>query len=477
MKPCSKILLFLLIMLTFLCHFNYGLDVNNYNQINNVITIDEVKPNKSLLEDNSFTDNILIRYYLEIFKERTKPELHLLQFSEFKKYFYESNYDIREFTNLWLFNYDETLSHFEKGTKNKLIKKSSGSSNDHKYLLFSGEGVELNELQINENGSCFYNNKPVYNNNFDYANIKNGDIIFEQDFLYGIGHMALVYDVNATYLDENNNEQTFILTIEATGDSVYYGFLDDNRIIEKAVHILRAKNTLTDQEIYNLRYFTSEQIGDDYLYVPGRENTSIDDDAWYCSELIYAAYMYIGYDIKGTNSIGGLFPMFLYLYGNLSDTFISSRFIIIQVFNLINNKWFIRVFNTNNFDITIKYNSKLCFTSDAREFKNLNDIVCVNFQRYTYFDIQISNNGTADAIACCWIDEANSRHYNEVPSYVPYYDSKYTELQNKSDFMPHVNNRDVLYQYLPKYYISYVNCMLDNNGYYRTYYNVNYGDR
>ena len=43
--------------------------------------------------------------------------------------------------------------------------------------------------------------------------------------------------------------------------------------------------------------------------------------------------------------------------------------------------------------------------------------------------------------------------------------------------MPHVNNRDVLYQYLPKYYISYVNCMLDNNGYYRTYYNVNYGDR
>lgn len=63
--------------------------------------------------------------------------------------------------------------------------------------------------------------------------------------------------------------------------------------------------------------------------------------------------------------------------------------------------WDVKIENPNGFQIQITYNSKLCFEADARDFKNLNDLVTITIPANSSKTVTIDGNGTAGTIGMC----------------------------------------------------------------------------
>ena len=143
--------------------------------------------------------------------------------------------------------------------------------------------------------------------------VENGDIIYESEGGGGLtGHIAVVHKFIThtiyNYSTTGPRVVTEIQLIEAIDKGVCYGLLDDKRCDDKGVSILRSKQ-LTSAKWSSIRYFLEKQIGKDYLLVLFRKNTSINSKTWYCSELVWAAYMYAGIDIsKQSNGEPGITP-------------------------------------------------------------------------------------------------------------------------------------------------------------------------
>lgn len=194
--------------------------------------------------------------------------------------------------------YDDFLSNYSG--------QSVQSYEQSYYPVFVSPTINNVRSSSSSGGSTYYYNtgdscpsKATYGKYNLLDVVKKGDIIYEANGGFGItGHIAIV---DGIYTKSDGSE--YIRLIEAISNDyggVTKSILDDTRVDEKAVTILRVKGTTSDI-IDNVVNFCCTEVGSSYNLDLAKD-TSSDETDWYCSELVWAAYKSQGIDIE----VGGL---------------------------------------------------------------------------------------------------------------------------------------------------------------------------
>lgn len=137
------------------------------------------------------------------------------------------------------------------------------------------------------------NATPDYSKYNLYNTVQKGDIIFEANGGFGItGHIAIV---EGKYYNAAKNVN-YIRIIEAIDVGVVRSCLDDTRVDDKAVTVLRVKGA-TSANIDAAVNFCIGELGSSYS-LDFQKDTSSSETDWYCSELVWAAYKNQGIDIE-----------------------------------------------------------------------------------------------------------------------------------------------------------------------------------
>lgn len=127
--------------------------------------------------------------------------------------------------------------------------------------------------------------------------VQKGDIIFEANGGFGItGHIAIV----DSFPNRGDGTQ-YIRIIEAIlPGGVVYSILDDKRVDDKDVTILRVTSATGIQKGGAVT-FCREARGAAYNLDFAKDTSDAEID-WYCSELVWAAYLSRGIDIETTGA-------------------------------------------------------------------------------------------------------------------------------------------------------------------------------
>ena len=239
------------------------------------------------------------------------------------------------------------------------------------------------------------------NNLFDYSAIQEGDIVIETSTKFNnMGHSAFVYDVNKPASGKIHGRNTYIQVIEAVHGGVQFGFLDDKRMVDFGVIIIRPIGTTSDI-VEKAKAFHKNQLGKPYNLPlsEGRANTG-DSESWYCSELNYAGYYDSGL-IIAQPSYGGWIWAFD-LVNSIGTRYVSfSNTLDARLCGKTNGKWQIRVYNYTGNSVDMYYNSKLAFEGDAKNWSGLKDVNATSIKIYnnSYVDIYVSTNVFATTAA------------------------------------------------------------------------------
>ncbi|MCD8294845.1 MAG: hypothetical protein LUE27_06370 [Clostridia bacterium] len=337
-------------------------------------------------------------------------------FDDFCDGYYESDMDIQEYTDFIVgLIYDsaecsrvQVLPISAPG----ISTCSSSSSKEVKYILRGISKPSEDNFDPPTTPASAFDAEPKYGI-YDYSAVQVGDIILETDvewYLNGMGHTAFVYDIN-----KPSEYVPYIQTIEAVGDSdgddsndgVCFGLLDDTRVLDFGVVILRV-TTASSSDIETAKGFVYSQLGKKYSLplTAGRVNTSKDSESWYCSELIYAAYYNADINLYCIDSGGWCFPYDIY---NSSFTKLVqfSNFLDIKLIGKSGSYWQIRVYNNGGSDVTCYYNSKMCNVNDGREWTGLSDVTSVNIGANSYETVEIKTNWFARSIAISRMYDGN----------------------------------------------------------------------
>lgn len=120
--------------------------------------------------------------------------------------------------------------------------------------------------------------------------LKKGDLIYEPEAGWSItGHTALVVDIayDATY------QQEYVLVVEAAPNGgVCYGVLTPNRF-NTLKDIIKRVKTATQAQINSAVSWACNQVGKSY-FVSTTKSPDPDNEFWYCSELVWAAFYWQG---------------------------------------------------------------------------------------------------------------------------------------------------------------------------------------
>ncbi len=361
-----------------------------------------VSKNQNNEEVFSYKD-VFWNYYEPILIEKKQLQNSFIDFSTFCELYYEYNFSLPEYCLKW--RHANTLEEFQNismcSSKKAKYATVSSSSSDAYYVL--------NSTTYDETPTDVFKELPIY---YDYDSLvkilMNGDIIYETvTIFFNAGHNALI-----TKLDQKTTDgRYFIQTIEAVGSGVNYGFLDDQRIVDFGVKILRT-TAPTMSYIPLVIYFAEQQLGKKYCPDYDRKaHSNIDSEDWYCSELVWAAYMYaeidISYYIGKTEETNAVWPIHIYLSDMVGEIIIKPKNLRLAIVNKNGSTWTISIINNNPVDLTAMYNSKMCNLEDAQYWNtnNLKDIDLVNISAYSSADVEITENLFATAIACSYIDE------------------------------------------------------------------------
>ncbi|MCI9404288.1 MAG: hypothetical protein HFJ21_02480 [Clostridia bacterium] len=255
---------------------------------------------------------------------------------------------------------------------------------------------------------------------FDYSNINDGDIVIEthNPLLGNMGHAAFVYNAHKQAEIATGTRGTYIQTIEAVLDGVKFGFLDDTRMVDFGVVIIRSTVVgglgmfPLEKLIENAKYFMWKQLGKPYSLPTGssgRVNMDIDSTKWYCTELVYAAYAYGIINLDAINENGNVWAFDL-IRSDLTKFVSVSEFIDVDLFSVSGGVRIFKVFNNTNSTITLKYNTKLAFVDDAKNWTDkLKDITTVTIEANKSVIIPILPNVLAGtAVFCREIREGKS---------------------------------------------------------------------
>lgn len=144
------------------------------------------------------------------------------------------------------------------------------------------------------------------------STVQKGDVVSETKGLVAsiTGHIAIV---EGKFWDSAHS-QYYIRTVEANGEGVVRGVLDDDRKDERGTNIYYVRTASSSQKNGAVS-FCIGQIGKPYsLEFPLTQcSYSSSTSNWYCSELVWAAY----YN-QGINFNGSSIPMNIYLPRDLA---------------------------------------------------------------------------------------------------------------------------------------------------------------
>lgn len=130
-------------------------------------------------------------------------------------------------------------------------------------------------------------------------NVKKGDVLFDAKGGHGItGHISIVEGIFTS-----KDGTRYIRIIEAIGVGVVRGILDDNRIDEREVTVLRVAPA-TEKDKEGAVNFCISQLGKSYR-LDFTKDTSPNEKHWYCSELVWASYKNQNIDIEDKSIISG----------------------------------------------------------------------------------------------------------------------------------------------------------------------------
>lgn len=337
-----------------------------------------VLTDESSVEVVSYID-VFQSYYDVVLDEAVETgNSNICTFEEFCDKYYYSGMDIQSYTNSVILN-DETSS-----------ETSILSPGDADYIL---PQVDYSYTPAN-----VFARQPVYDL-YDYSSVLSGDIVHEtKTILFNAGHTAIIYDMS-----KSGGYGSYIQTMEAVGSGVTFGFIDDARMVDFGVIILRVSGATTSK-VGQAKYFCRQQLGKSYFLNILRLNTDINSTSWYCSEMIYAAYNYAGIDI-GVKKDGagndvylslGCIPGDIYNSYNTYSVHISG-FLDISVVSKASGKWTIAVSNNHNYGIAFEYNTKMCFKGDAESWSGLNHIASASVAAGSSVNVVISENVFANS--------------------------------------------------------------------------------
>ncbi len=219
--------------------------------------------------------------------------------------------------------------------------------------------------------------------------------------IFNVGHDALVYDVSksCTY-------GTYVQTIEAVKGGVQYGYLDDTRMVNFNVIILRVKNA-TDSVVSEVRDFCLGQIGKAYSYNFGSAGTDYNQSSWFCSELIYASYLSAGIDVWG-NSFPSCTPREIYENSNTYEIadynyIVDHAYLEVAVSGKSGNTWQITITNISSYTRVVAYNAKMCSKYGAKNWSGLSDVMFVLLEANSSVTVDITENVFATCIAVSYV--------------------------------------------------------------------------
>ena len=261
------------------------------------------------------------------------------------------------------------------------------SGEDAYYILKESQNPDKDTTPASD-----FAQQPVYGT-FDYSVIWEGDIVYETNTSFSdIGHDALVYDTEKDF-----EYGTYLQTVEAVAGGVQYGYLDDSRMVDFSVKILRVAG-VSDTVVYDVREFCLEQLGKPYSLFTS--DTDRDAESWYCSLLIYAAYLDAGIEIADYALF--ITPAAIYGHENTYEI-VSASFLGLGISGKSGSKWSVVITNTSGSDITAYYNTKMCFKSDAKEWDGLDDEASVSIGALADCEVTISENFFATCIVASCI--------------------------------------------------------------------------
>jgi len=290
-----------------------------------------------------------------------------------------------------------------------------------------------------------------------------GDIVWDSissipiDFGDFVTHMAIVVNPckRGCYTDTNGVTHyfNFVETIEAFAGGVRFGFLDDARILECGTKVLRVRNA-SDTARRNAVEFCMNQYGEAYelnpIETPYLVPTSL-RNSWYCTQLVFAAYFYQGYDLTFNSSEGfTLAPGGIISSPIRGDDIAASDYIEEVPFNTEFTNQFIKIningshsFNFANGTSakrTVKYAGSLYNFCDALEnFRSITNQT-VNIAAQSNKNVSISYNFLAGTVAA-WYKEnqamyvtlAHYSHGRMVNSFIKTAEDSVEVKKNKND--------------------------------------------
>lgn len=328
-------------------------------------------------------DKVLSHYYKEFISENPSLEV---DYATFQLTYEASSMKINDFLSYASSDY------------------SAFEHSQHVSLL-SSSVVEYTIGTLDSNptdGSRFKNGVPLYNA-FDYSYLKVGDIILE-DEVSNFRHVAAITSLNHE-VTQFGSYNTYIQTIEAVNSTpgVQFGYLDDQRILDKKIKICRFKNSLSSTQTDNLLYFLKEQLGKIYS-LHSYVNSSIYSSTWYCTELIRASYNYIGIDIAPSHNHSGEILLGTTIYGssNMKSVYLpNDRHLSFKIVDKVKSTWVVDIFNPLSKKIAMEYNSKMCFQGDAENW-TLKDIKEAFIKPLSFVKVTISENWFATHIVASY---------------------------------------------------------------------------
>ncbi len=220
---------------------------------------------------------------IPVFADKTSHDMNH-EYSELMNYVRKNNISIN-------ISYDDFVEEYKRGNYESLEEYLN-----HYYKVLK---PQHRFFCINGSGKWYYNTgttlpqMPKYTKYNLLNNLKAGDIVYEPKGGHGItGHTAIV-EGTFTY-----NGIRYIRVIEANDYGLVRSVLDDDRVDDKGSKILRvsASSNVIDSAVA----FCVDQLGKDYS-IDFAHDCSCDEEDWYCSELVWAAYILEGFDVE-TNS-------------------------------------------------------------------------------------------------------------------------------------------------------------------------------
>ncbi len=397
----------IIVILAFICTalfiFEKSIDVSA-DTVNDNINDDNISSDETSDGTFEYNEDDVIYSYKDVFREYYNYAVDTdssvadrCSFDEFIIEYYDNNLTIYDYTAAVISN-DINLLSSSSSRENFLGGGVNGT--DAFYILKSSNSEEKSSDVTPATDFAW---EPMYFS-LDFSAVFEGCIAYESITDLGTGHTAFIYNTS-----KNSDYGTYIQTIEAVEGGVQFGYLDDARMLDFGVIILGVKGGTSDT-ISLAKAFCLAQIGKPYNLQLNGVHTSIDSESWYCSELIYAAYMSGGVDISGSEKTNTnlISPAELYESDATMTLYSYTNEVLSTFLKIVVNSstWFhcsITITNNTYYDRDVEYNSKLCNSKDAMDWSGLSDIVAISIPAKSSVTLTISTNWFADYVTVGFI--------------------------------------------------------------------------